>query len=407
MDLHLFSSSRHIKKIPILPQEMSRTEIREEIESAINDPIARIPSQFKNLYYQYQNNHQRTFLKQVNYIAQLAFLIYFFADWLVIPDMTLQSGLARVIAIISVLIINHYLFKHLNDIRLLDLILPIGTIASALIWFELLIHSNSPLVYTYQYAAMILIVLGNLGIQVHFRQSILTSILISLAILQGIFRLNDVYDSIIFLLIYLPILIFSFYISWNNTLNGRRNFLRSLLDDWNFHKLNELAHTDELTQLNNRRQFVHIAERRVLDAKNPNCSLLLFDVDNFKKINDQYGHDIGDLVLKHIADISRSEMRIDDILARFGGEEFIALLTYTHLDHACQIAERLRQKIAQQTLVVNHEQRIQFTVSIGVAEFHSNQNNLTGLIKAADIALYYAKQNGRNQVVPAKNSKTA
>ena len=254
---------------------------------------------------------------------------------------------------------------------------------------------------------MILIVLGNLGIQVHFRQSILTSILISLAILQGVFRLNDIYDSIIFLLIYLPILLFSFYISWNNTLNGRRNFLRSLLDDWNFHKLNELAHTDELTQLNNRRQFVHIAERRVLDAKNPNCSLLLFDVDNFKKINDQYGHDIGDLVLKHIADISRSEMRIDDILARFGGEEFIALLTYTHLDHACQIAERLRQKIAQQTLVVNHEQRIQFTVSIGVAEFHSNQNNLTGLIKAADIALYYAKQNGRNQVVPAKNSKTA
>jgi diguanylate cyclase (GGDEF)-like protein len=407
MDLHLFSSSRQIKKTPILPQEMSHIETREEIESAISDPIARIPSHFKDFYYQYQNNHQRHFLKQVNYIAQLAFLIYFFADWFVIPDMVLESGLARVISIVAVIIINYHLFKHFRDIRLLDLILPIGTIASALIWFELLIHSNSPLVHTYQYASMILIVLGNLGIQIHFRQSIITSALISFAILQGVFRLNDLYDSVIFLLIYMPILMFSLYISWNNTLNGRRNFLRSLLDDWNFHKLNELAHTDELTQLNNRRQFVHIAERRVLDSRNQSCSLLLFDVDNFKRINDQYGHDIGDLVLKHIAEISRQQMRTDDILARFGGEEFIALLTHTHLDHACQIAERLRQKIAAQTLVVNNEQSIQFTVSIGVAEFHPNQSNLNGLIKAADIALYYAKKNGRNQVIPARNSKTA
>jgi diguanylate cyclase (GGDEF)-like protein len=407
MDLHLFSSSRQIKKMPILPQEMSRTETREEIESALSDPIARIPSHFKDFYYQYQNNHQRHFLKQVNYIAQLAFLIYFFADWFVIPDMVLESGLARVISIFTVIIINYYLFKHLKDIRLLDLILPIGTIASAFIWFELLIHSNSNLVYTYQYASMILIVLGNLGIQIHFRQSIITSALISFAILQGVFRLNDLYDSVIFLLIYMPILMFSLYISWNNTLNGRRNFLRSLLDDWNFHKLNELAHTDELTQLNNRRQFVHIAERRVLDSINQSCSLLLFDVDNFKRINDQYGHDIGDLVLKHIAEISRQQMRSNDILARFGGEEFIALLTHTHLDHACQIAERLRQTIAAQTLVVNHEQNIQFTVSIGVAEFHPNQTNLAGLIKAADIALYCAKKNGRNQVVPARHSRTA
>ena len=407
MDLHLFSSSRQIKKTPILPQEMSHIETREEIESAISDPMARIPSHFKDFYYQYQNIHQRNFLKQVNYIAQFAFLIYFFADWFVIPDMSLQSGLARIFAILGALAINAYLFKSINNIRLLDAILPIGTVTSALIWFELLLHSNSALVYTYQYAAMILIVLGNLGIQIHFRQSLLTSLLISGAILQGVFRLNNFYDSIIFVLIYTPILIFSFYISWNNTLNGRRNFLRSLLDDWNFHKLNELAHTDELTQLNNRRQFVHMAERRVLEPSNKNSSLLLFDIDNFKKINDQYGHDIGDLVLKNIAKLAQGEMRTNDILARFGGEEFIALLTHTQLEQACQIAERLREEIAAHTVVLNVEQNINVTVSIGVAEFHPEQHNLTGLIKAADIALYYAKQNGRNQVSTAKNLKTA
>jgi diguanylate cyclase (GGDEF)-like protein len=404
MEMHLFSSARQVDRRTLLPENMSDLAHQQLIHQALADPIARIPKVFQTFYYQYQNLNQRHFLKQANYFAQFAFLIYFFADLFVIPDLALVSGIARVGSILSVILFNYFLFKYVDNIRLLDLILPSGTIASAFIWFELLIHSSSPLVYTYQYASVILIVLGNLSIQIHFRQSLITSLLISAAILQGVFRLNQTADSIIFLLIYSPILLFSFYISWNNTLNGRRNFLRSLLDEWSYHKLNSLAHTDELTQLNNRRQFVYMAERRVIDPQYQSSCLILFDVDKFKRINDEYGHDVGDIVLQHIAQIARQEMRSDDILARFGGEEFIALLAQTRLTEAEIIAERLRKSIAAAELKLPNGLSVKFTVSIGIAEFDPTVGSLQRLIKQADIALYMAKKNGRNQIVKSKKS---
>ena len=407
MDIRLFPSSHQIEKVPILPSDMNNDDVREKLESALQDPLARIPFGFQDFYYQFQNIHQRQFLQQVNFIAQLAFLLYFFADAVIIADMSIASGLIRIAAVTGVFALNVYLFKYIQNIRLLDLVLPISTLVAAIIWFELLLLSTSTLVHTYQYAAMILIVLGNLGVQIHFRQSLVTSALITIAIFQGVFRLNTLNDSLIFIVSYVPILIFALYISWNNTLNGRCNFLRSLLDDWNFYKLNELAHTDELTQLNNRRQFIHIAERRMRDVHPNACSLLLFDVDNFKKINDQYGHDIGDVVLQRIAAIARQEMRIDDVLARFGGEEFISLLTHTHLKDACLIAERLRQKIEAHQILLEGNLQIQFTVSIGIAEFQPEQHNLNGLIKAADLALYFAKQNGRNRIAHEHDLKSA
>lgn len=119
-----------------------------------------------------------------------------------------------------------------------------------------------------------------------------------------------------------------------------------MLEDWNFHTLQALAHTDELTQLNNRRQFVHMAAHKVHQwPKSNSICLLMFDVDFFKKINDTYGHDVGDRVLQNIAEIARKEMRRQDILARFGGEEFIALLSETSLDEALVISERLFQSV--------------------------------------------------------------
>jgi diguanylate cyclase (GGDEF)-like protein len=141
-------------------------------------------------------------------------------------------------------------------------------------------------------------------------------------------------------------------VSWNNTLNARRAFLRSMLEEWDRHLLRELAHTDELTQLSNRRQFELIADK-MIHAWPPYQSicLLMFDVDYFKRINDSYGHDIGDQVLQKIAELARKEMRRADVLARFGGEEFVALLPETTLEDAIMIAGRLR-KISSLTLSV-------------------------------------------------------
>ena len=272
------------------------------------------------------------------------------------------------------------------------------TLAAA-IWVELLYLSNSPIVSNYIYAAVTFILLGNLCVQVCFRYSVLTSFLISLVILQGVYRIFDYQDVIIFLLTYIPVLLLSMYISWNNTLNSKRNFLRVLLNDWNYYALTELAHTDELTQLNNRRQFMQVADQTIRKWPKYNLAcLLMFDIDFFKKINDTYGHDVGDEVLRILSEITRNEMRFTDVLARFGGEEFIALLPNTTLDDAVILANRLCKKIEDHQVNIQNKFFFNFTVSIGVSQLKSQENDLTVLIKNADIALYQAKKNGRNQV---------
>ncbi|MFN3291689.1 MAG: GGDEF domain-containing protein, partial [Acinetobacter sp.] len=127
-------------------------------------------------------------------------------------------------------------------------------------------------------------------------------------------------------------------------------------------------------------------------------SLLVFDVDHFKQINDRYGHDIGDQVLQTIALSTRSEMRQHDILARYGGEEFIAFLPETSLDEALKVAERLRHKIENIVIDLDSQHRFSFSISIGAAILESCETDLMTLIKQADIALYQAKANGRNRV---------
>jgi diguanylate cyclase (GGDEF)-like protein len=173
-----------------------------------------------------------------------------------------------------------------------------------------------------------------------------------------------------------------------------------MLEEWDRHMLRELAHTDELTQLNNRRQFELIADQKIHQwPQYQSICLLMFDVDFFKRINDSHGHDIGDQVLQNIAEIARKEMRREDVLARFGGEEFVALLPETSLEDAMMIANRLRQKIESSTVYIGNNIQLHFTISIGVSRLDPKDVDLHLLIKEADVALYRAKQNGRNQVV--------
>lgn len=375
-------------------------ENRQAIETALQHPTAPLPPKFEAHFDQYQYLHQRRYLRQVNYIGQMVFLLYFFVDYFVIPDVSLLSGIIRVIAVTLALVGNYFCFKYVKDIQLLDLILPISATLCCGVWFYILSQSHSPWVGYYLYAAVIYVVMANLCIQVRFRPALYNSLLMSVLIFLSAISLTTLQDALIFMVVYIPMWLLSLYISWSNTLNARHHFLRSLLDDWNFHTLQALAHTDELTQLNNRRQFVHMAEHKIHQwPKSNSISLLMFDVDFFKQINDTYGHDVGDRVLQNIAEIARKEMRRKDILARFGGEEFIALLSETSLDEALVISKRLRTKIAQHRIYIGQNISLNFTVSIGVSELKVEQPDLTTLIKEADIALYAAKQHGRNCVL--------
>ncbi|MDQ2069241.1 diguanylate cyclase [Natronospira bacteriovora] len=169
-----------------------------------------------------------------------------------------------------------------------------------------------------------------------------------------------------------------------------------------FSRVEQLATTDGLTGLLNRRHFEHCAREELQRASRygHETGLLLIDLDHFKAINDRHGHEVGDRCLKAFGHLLVDELRRSDLLARFGGEEFIALLPETGRKRAMEAAERIRQ--AAEGLSVEPElESGELTLSVGVAIAASEQTDLDALIRSADRALYAAKDGGRNQVVEA------
>lgn len=162
------------------------------------------------------------------------------------------------------------------------------------------------------------------------------------------------------------------------------------------------ARLDPLTGLANRRRLEEQAATEVERTRRfaRPLSLLLIDVDHFKRVNDNHGHPIGDEVLRALAGLCGTQLRQTDLLARLGGEEFVALLPETRIDDATALAERLRARVAAEA-VLNHPVRLQITISIGVATYGGDIRSWDGMMAAADRAMYVAKDQGRNRVVRA------
>lgn len=171
--------------------------------------------------------------------------------------------------------------------------------------------------------------------------------------------------------------------------------------------MEEMATRDPLTDLANRRSFRSSLKdefNRFLRFGDP-VSLLLADLDHFKKINDTYGHPRGDTVLKETARIILDAMRAVDLVARFGGEEFAVIMPSTDLDGACIAAERVRAAIEAHHFEGLPEAGV-ITVSVGVARLSEDVEDMDALIKMADDALYRAKESGRNRVEGAEGAKS-
>jgi diguanylate cyclase (GGDEF)-like protein len=168
--------------------------------------------------------------------------------------------------------------------------------------------------------------------------------------------------------------------------------------------LNQAANTDPMTKCFNKGYFLEAIEAEVKRAKalSTPISLMFFDLDHFKKVNDTYGHEGGDFVLKEFTNLIRSlgVIQKKDIFARYGGEEFCLMMPSTPAPEAAKIAETIRGKIQMHEF--NYEgQRIPVTTSLGVAELKSDMETATDLIKASDKALYESKKGGRNRVTVA------
>lgn len=166
-------------------------------------------------------------------------------------------------------------------------------------------------------------------------------------------------------------------------------------------RLREMANTDVLTELYNRRYFTTLLTREIKRCERTGhaLSVLLLDLDHFKNVNDKYGHSIGDLTLKTFAKTCKAELRDIDMMGRLGGEEFGIYLPETGRDGAFTLAERIREAIAAMTLMDENENPFHITVSIGVCVYDSMfDERMEDLIKRADKALYRAKSQGRNRV---------
>jgi diguanylate cyclase (GGDEF)-like protein len=170
-----------------------------------------------------------------------------------------------------------------------------------------------------------------------------------------------------------------------------------------FQKLNsikDMAIYDTLTNLHNRRHFEERlgAETQKSFLSNSPLSLIMVDIDYFKKVNDTFGHDAGDKVLCKIASLLKNSVRKDDTVARYGGEEFVLILPGAKLEVAAIISERIR-RLVETTLFDIGQSQINLTISIGISNLPAHRaRSKEELIKMADQALYHAKRGGRNRV---------
>ncbi|AUI86095.1 diguanylate cyclase [Vibrio azureus] len=181
----------------------------------------------------------------------------------------------------------------------------------------------------------------------------------------------------------------------NDVSEAARN--RTYLRETNKH-LSELSRKDGLTGLFNRNHWEQVLseEFELLKIIDSPSSLVICDIDHFKKVNDTYGHHVGDEVIRRTSDLLQKAARSSDVCGRFGGEEFTVLLPQTSQTQARVFAERLRKQIEREVVHVE-ELAIRFTISIGVSQYRPQFDNYMQWLKCADMALYRAKESGRNQ----------
>ncbi|KPK11318.1 MAG: diguanylate cyclase [Myxococcales bacterium SG8_38] len=160
-----------------------------------------------------------------------------------------------------------------------------------------------------------------------------------------------------------------------------------------------LMTTDGLTQLHNKRHFDEMLDREVARAKRykRSFSLLVFDIDHFKTINDRFGHLAGDAVLRQLGAVLSGRLRVNDVLARIGGEEFALITPEVGVDGAKELAGKIRRLIAD-TRFEFEGMRVEVTLSVGVAEWQPHYGDGAEIFQAADAKMYEAKRSGRNQV---------
>lgn len=299
------------------------------------------------------------------------------------------------LSISFILIVNYFFLKFSHKKEIASYV--ISTLFFIL--FSYLVYTggldNTGPLWIYPLPMIIMFLLG-------FRKGILYMALFFIVIIFILFGLeNTLYPYDFKLRIVLSLLLVTFLASVYEYLRERAFERMNTLSQ----QLEEASHHDHLTQVYNRRGIHKELENACThyNTDNKNFSLIICDIDYFKKINDNYGHIAGDEVLKKVASEIKSIIRKDDVLARWGGEEFLVLLLNATMEAAYEVGEKIRKSI-ENTSFTYDKHTIAMTVSIGVAE-KDNELPISDIISQADTHMYKAKKEGRNTVYPKPKGK--
>ena len=191
--------------------------------------------------------------------------------------------------------------------------------------------------------------------------------------------------------------------------SAMRHFSLSIKNARRFRLMQMYADYDALTKVHSRRHFETRLDEEMerLTRYGEPLSIIMLDIDHFKQVNDNHGHNVGDIVLREVAEIVAESIRTTDYCARYGGEEFAVLLPHTDSKKALYLAERMRKKVADHTFLVDGGAPIKLSVSLGISSLHKGaQKNKQALVCEADTALYKAKKSGRNRCCLASQAST-
>ena len=204
------------------------------------------------------------------------------------------------------------------------------------------------------------------------------------------------------------ILIQNIISSYQLTINKNMSKLKDLQDDFEYsvrkeankrtfymelsnEKMSVISKTDALTKSLNKKAILDTIDCAIIDKRMSTFTVLMFDIDNFKGVNDNHGHIVGDVCLKTLSNIARKNIRDDDYLGRYGGDEFIIVLSHIDVSEAKPIADRFRRK-------VNETKSPHFSISLGMSSYPTDGSTQKELLEIADQGLYYSKEKGKNAI---------
>ena len=330
------------------------------------------------------------------------------ADWFVLGDVGQISIFVRCFLYVTLLPATLWFIRQSHDVGLLELLLPASTVVGTIFWFELLLRTQSQHISSYIYAGIIFVVFPSLGIRTWFSAALGYVAFTSAVLLLYAFKLSGAEGMAwtVYQLALLPFVLISLFIAWHNTYTSRRMYLYSVIERLTKEELKKAnlqlitqSQTDFLTGLPNRYLLSDRIQQLIAKASRENArfAMMFVDLDQFKPINDTYGHAVGDALLRSVAERMVQCVRESDTVARIGGDEFVVLLPMIDAPQDAKlVAEKIRDALNQAFMI--GDIRLSISSSLGIAIYPEHGKDADTLSKTADLTLYRAKELGRNRV---------